>query len=607
VTANELTASELRGYLAQELPEYMIPSHFVRLERLPLNPNGKIDRDALPEPEGNLPTGVEYEAPRTEVEAKLVAIWQSVLGPGTIGIHDRFFDLGGDSIKAIQVAARLQNQGYKLEFKDIFQHSTIGELSGYVTPLVSRADQGAVLGHVGLTPIQHWFFEHRFEDKHHFNQSVMLYRKAGFDQRKLRCAFDRLVAHHDALRMTYQNEAPNIIQYNRGLEGEFYQVQVFDFSNDSEYRTKVESVANRLQREFNLSEGPLVKLGLFKTGEGDHLLLIIHHLVIDGVSWRILLEDLATGYQNDPTPLPLKTHSFREWSARLKEYGNSREFLNEKEYWINMERQNVAALPKRAPHVEEAEGRQNISFKLSPAATEKLLHQVHSAYNTQINDSLLVALGRAIRQTTGQDRVLLELEGHGREEILPGINVGRTVGWFTAIFPVLLDLSGSDEWDYHIKHTKENLRRIPNHGVGYGILKYLTNPEHKQELTCKLQPEISFNYLGQFDHDIATELFSLSPLAMGRQITTNYDKVRKPLDISGIVINGELIMSFDFDTNIYHPEMISALLENYQTALLDVIEYCVGKMTVELTPSDFEANDLSVAELEKILNRVNSL
>lgn len=609
IVANiEMTVNTLREYLSQELPDYMIPSYFVQVEKLPLTPNGKIDRKALPEPDGNLLlTGTDYEAPRCEVEDKLVEIWISVLGTSVVGINDSFFALGGDSIKAIQVSARLQNQGLKMELADLFQHPTIGELSKYVIPIVNLVFQGEVEGAVELTPIQCWFYQQNFTDKHQFNQSVMLYRKGGFDENKLFCVFDRIVSHHDALRMVYRNDGQNVIQYNKRFIEGLHHLKVFDFTSDVEYKSKIELIANQFQQEINMNQGPLFKFVLFKTAEGDHLLLIIHHLVIDGISWRILFEELAMGYTNDNAAFPLKSHSFKEWSIKLKEYSNSKELLREKRYWQKLEKQNAAISPKIQGNSDGSTVRRNIGFKLSSDATEKLLKQVNIAYNTEINEILLVAFGQAIQKTTGQEKIFIELEGHGREAIIPGMNINRTIGWFTSVFPVLLDMSCNSGLAYLIKNTKENLRQIPNHGIGYGILKYLTTPENKQDLSFNLNPEITFNYLGQFDQDIPSDIFDLSPLSMGIPVTSKFNKFKKPVEVVGTVINRELVLSFDFDPTIYHDVIITALSENYQTALLHIIEHCVNKTSVEFTPSDFEDGDLSIEELEKIVKQVTNL
>ena len=332
----DLTVTELRAHASEDLPAYMIPAHFVRLEQMPMTSNGKVDRKALPKPEGGLKTGAEYIAARNELEEKLVHIWQEVLGSDRIGIVDNFFDLGGDSIKGIQVASRLFNHGLQLEMKNLFRYPTIEELSGLVELVKRQISQETVTGEVGLTPIQRWFFDQRFESQHHWNQSVMLHKSDGFNSLALEKALRGLVQHHDA-RMVYEEKDGRMSGWGRGLEGEIYGFERFDFTDHADIELSIASEANRIQQSFDLSQGPLLKAALFQTVEGDHLLLAAHHLIVDGISWRILFEDLATSYAQalagEETSFQEKTDSFQYWSQRLTAYAESKELLQEIDYW----------------------------------------------------------------------------------------------------------------------------------------------------------------------------------------------------------------------------------------------------------------------------------
>ncbi|WP_155742162.1 AMP-binding protein, partial [Paenibacillus polymyxa] len=283
VAGQELGASELRSELGRELPSYMVPSYFVQLEQLPLTPNGKIDRKALPAPEGSLQTGVDYAEPRTAQERALVAVWESVLGLKTVGILDNFFDLGGDSIKAIQIASRAFQAGYKLDMKDLFQYPTIEALAPHMHEVRRMADQEEVSGETALLPIQHWFFAQERERPQHFNQAVMLYRAEGFDETAVRQAMDHLVKHHDALRTVFHQTSAGYTAWTRHVEeGTLYTLEMVDYRERAAYAEALEAKATEIQSSMDLSAGPLVKLGWFRTAEGDHLLIAIHHLVVDG-------------------------------------------------------------------------------------------------------------------------------------------------------------------------------------------------------------------------------------------------------------------------------------------------------------------------------------
>ncbi len=604
VTEEELTITELRDHLFRNLPDYMIPSYFVQLEKMPLSPNGKVDRKALPEPNGNIRTGVEYAAPRNDIEESVVKVWQEVLKVEKVSIKDNFFSLGGDSIKAIQILSQLRQYGLNLEMRDLFQYPTIEALSSYITVIKRKIDQGIVKGEAGLAPMQSWLFEQSFMDKQHFNQAVMLYGKNGFEEWIIRKVFSKLVERHDALRMVVKNMSGKEGLFNRGIEDELYSLETIDLSNNSKYRELIKEKAEEIQQSIDLKHGPLIKLGLFKTNIGDHLLIVIHHLVIDGVSWRIILQDLFSGYSqtlnNEEIRFADKTNSFKDWINALAVYANSRELLNEIEYWQKVEMTDIKSLPQDKVIKERRSGENNhIQCKLTKEETEKLLKQVNSAYNTEVNDILLTALALTITEWTGEGSVLVNLEGHGREEIIKEFDISRTVGWFTSLYPIVLNMSGEQDLAYKIKSVKESMRQIPNKGIGYGILKYMTSSENKGVLRCNLKPEINFNYLGQFDGDVNTQLFTVSDIAAGKSISPNMEDLYK-LDINGIVTKGRLTLNFMYHKGEYENSTITTLAEHFRKNLLDVIDHCVAIDVTEMTPSDFTLKDITIEGLEDL-------
>ncbi|MDR9801483.1 lichenysin non-ribosomal peptide synthetase LicA [Bacillus paralicheniformis] len=604
VVANEqLDTESLAWKLAQTLPDYMVPSFWVQLDELPVTANGKVDRRALPQPDVEAQTA-EYKAPLTETEQLLADIWQEVLGIDRIGITDNFFALGGDSIKGIQMASRLQQHGWKLEMKDLFQHPTIGELSAYVQAADDQPiDQNPVEGEVTLTPIQRWFFERRFTNEHHWNQSVMLHALTGFDPETAGKALSKLIEHHDALRMVYQRNGDGIVQYNRGLEETAVRPEVIRFNESgAELEAAVLKASNRIQSSIDLTEGPLLKAAIFKTDQGDHLLIVIHHLVVDGISWRILLEDFAAGYaqaeKGEPIILQDKTHSFAEYAARLEEYAGSKAFAKEIGYWQEIEQAETAALPKddeaedkRMRHTKTAE------FSLSKEETEQLMTKVHEAYNTEMNDILLTALGLALKEWTGQEDFIICLEGHGREDIIDGLNISRTVGWFTSQFPALIQMRHSGDIGYQIKQTKEELRHIPNKGIGYGIYRYLTEEGKKAK---PIKHDISFNYLGQFTEMADSGLFTRSTLPSGDPLSPETEKPNA-LDIVGYIEDGILTMSIAYHSLEYKESTVAAVAASFKTYLLQLIDHCLERDGGELTPSDLGDDELTLEELDKLM------
>ncbi|NBI30069.1 non-ribosomal peptide synthetase [Chengkuizengella marina] len=603
VLEKELSLLEVKEYLKERLPEYMVPSSFVFMDKLPLNPNGKIDRKALPEPKLNIEQ--EIIPPTTELEEILVEIWEKVLGVEPIGTHHNFFELGGDSIKAIQMVSKLNSQGYTVTVKDLFQNPEIIKLSKYVQLDKREANQAIVENDVELSPIQKWFFDSDFTDKHHFNQAVMLYRKDGFEVETLQKAFTNIIQHHDALRMVYPNHEGKLKQYNRGLEGPLFDLTVEELSENVEYEHHIAKTVERIHHSINLGQGPLVKLGLFKTNEGDHLLIVIHHLVIDGVSWRILFEDLTSTYmqlkRNETIQLPKKTDSYLKWSNELKKIANEIKFLKkEKAYWNKIESSNIIPIPKDNEQVErKGIDSQTYKFQLSVEETTKLLTNVHKAYNTEMNDILLCALGLSLKKWTGENQFMISLEGHGREEVIKDINIGRTIGWFTSIYPVRLNMKYSTNLSNQIKHLKEKLRQIPNKGIGYGMIKYLTSDDLKTKISSGINPEISFNYLGQFDTDVNTVSFESSPLSVGEEVSTNSER-QYVLDIISSVENGMLNVSITYDVNEYKSDTMIQFASYMQESLDHIIQHCVNKGFKEITPSDVGAKDLSIHGFESL-------
>ncbi|MGG1619718.1 condensation domain-containing protein, partial [Paenibacillus sp. NRS-1781] len=609
VAEREVSASELRSLLGEGLPNYMVPSFFVQLEHMPLTPNGKIDRKVLSVPEDSLQSGADYIEPRTALEQTLVSVWQAVLGTKRVGILENFFDLGGDSIKAIQVSSRLLQAGYKLEMKDLFQYPSVSLLSGHVHKASRTADQQTVSGAVTLTPIQQWFFGQQSEEPHYFNQSVMLYRSQGFDGAALRQTVAKIAEHHDALRTVFRQTEQGYEAWNRGLnEGELYSLDIVDLTNvadPEDVATAMEAKANAIQSSIRLDEGPLLKLGLFHCADGDHLLMAVHHLVVDGISWRIVFEDFAAGYgqvvRGDEIRLPLKTDSFLNWAERLSEYANSPAFESEREYWMNFAQTESVPLPK--DH-EITEGEHSlirdsemVTAVWSEQETRLLLQEAHRAYNTEVNDLLLTALGTALYNWSGQERVLVNLEGHGRESILSDIDITRTVGWFTSQYPVLLDVGSNVDIGQRIKRVKEDLRHVPYKGIGYGILKYLSQDVNLEALT--FQPDISFNYLGQFDQDLDNSDIVFSSHKGGEPISDS-TLLEQPLNVNGVITAGVLTLEIRYNSKVYHKKNVEKFAGLLQESLQEVIVHCAFKEQSELTPSDVLFKGLTLEQLEQL-------
>ncbi len=602
-----LSVQDLRRALAQRLPDYMVPSVFVLLEELPRLPNGKIDRGSLPAPDGVLvhSPGV-YTAPRTAIEQTLADIWQQVLGRKQLGIHDSFFELGGDSILAIQIVARANQAGLKLSPKLIFRHQTIADLAQVAVPAAASttALQGLATGQVPLTPIQRSFFEQQVVEPHHFNQSVLLEVKRPIKADVLQRVVEQLVLHHDALRLRFKRDdvTGEWRQFYGGVEAA-QQVRVEEIDGDL-----LETRATELQRGLNLEAGPLMRVALIGMPiGGQRLLIVIHHLAVDGVSWQILLDDLKRGIEQDQrgeqVSFGLKTTSYGQWSERLTEYAGRPEVRDELAYWSEVMRK-AARLPLPLDH-EGAErtigSSRSIVRQLEPDETRALLQEVPAAYHTQINDALLTALVEAIGKWSGEKRVAVEMEGHGREEFSDDLDLSRAVGWFTSLYPVVLEIEDADTPGDALKQVKEQLRRIPGGGIGYGVLRYLSD---ETELQGAGPVELSFNYLGQMDQVLDTDsLFDGAAEPTGPQ-RSERGRQRYALEVTAAVAGGKLTVQFTYNEHLHAAATIEDVSNEYIEALRELVRHCQSPEAGGFTPSDFPLINLNQADLDLALTEI---
>ncbi|MBE9224379.1 amino acid adenylation domain-containing protein [Phormidium sp. LEGE 05292] len=606
---------ELRLFLKEKLPNYMVPAAFVLLDKLPMTGNQKVDYRALPAPDFS-PTEDDFVAPRSTIEEKLAIIWSEILRIEKVGIHDNFFELGGDSILSIQVISRAKQAGIQIAPKQLFQYQRIAELAtvaGITRQL--KTQQGLVTGTVALTPIQQWFFEQKLAESNYFNQSVLLEVTLDLKPELLQQIVQQLFVHHDALRLRFVQEEENWRQINWDVE-DSVPFSVIDLSHLSpeEQERAIKATNAELQASLNLPTGPIAKVALFQLSKNQPnlLLFIIHHLAVDGVSWRILLEDLATAYQQiscgQVITLPAKTTSWQYWSDRLTEYAQSEAITQEIDYWLNESNFSFTKLPLDYPSNTEnntVASTSAVSLSLTEAETRVLLQEVPAKYNTQINDVLLTALMQSFAQWTGEHSLLIDLEGHGREDLFKDVDLSRTLGWFTTLFPVRLQLENIDHPREALKLIKEQLRRIPNRGIGYGILRYLhKNADVRKKLQALPQAEVSFNYLGQFDRVLlaSAELGTVKEFKAEQSLLNKRSHL---LGISGFIRGGMLEMTWAYSENVHKLSTIEDLAYGFMEALKTLITHCQSTEFKDYTPSDFAAARLNQQQLDKFMAKLN--
>ncbi|MBE9068367.1 amino acid adenylation domain-containing protein [Leptolyngbya cf. ectocarpi LEGE 11479] len=587
---------DLKTDLATKLPDYMVPAVVVPLRAFPLNANGKIDRQALPAPSRR--SDVEQTAASTAAEQTLVGIWQDLLRVDNIGIHDNFFELGGDSILSIQVIARANQAGLQLTPRQLFEHQTIAGLAAVAgTATAAKAEQGPISGVAPLTPIQHRFFEQAVNNRNHWNQALLLEVRESLNPDLLEQAFNHLIQHHDALRLRFQR------QDNRwqAVHGDHRPLSLrrIDAPGCADVETQIVTHANALQTSLNITDGPLMGAAWFDFGPtcSARLLVVVHHLVIDGVSWRVLLEDLQTVYgqlqSGVAIALPPKTTSFQQWGKHLVNYSQSLPQTQPS--------QNPAPLP-----LDFADGNNTVAsahtlaLSLDVAETQALLREVPKAYQSQINDVLLTALLQGMTKWTERSSLMIELENHGRDDFDGQLDLSRTVGWFTAIFPVQLTLPADPNPGAALMAIKEQLRR-PGRPLDYGVGRYLSGEE-----TTHPEPSLIFNYLGQFDSSLPeASLFGLAPESEGRSRDPKTRR-RHLLEINGRVLAGQLQLAWTYSDQCHRQETIAQVAEQTMAALRALIAHCTSNEAGGYTPSDFPQANLSQTALEQVLAQLQT-
>ena len=594
----------IKEELKETLPDYMVPAHLLFIERMPLTVNGKLDRKALPAPDASL-AQQNYVAPRTELEQRLVTIWQDVLRLERVGLTDNFFELGGDSIVSIQLVSRARQEGIRFTPKDLFECQTVQALAqtARLGDDTLTIDQGPAAGDMPLVPIQQWFFEQDIPASQHWNQSVLLAPRQALDADLLATALVALVNHHDALRLVFAPSTGTVTgTFGAVLEGPSTEMLWTAQVSDS---AQLQPLFEKAQRSLDLQNGPLLRAVLADLPGGEQrLLLVIHHLVVDGVSWRILFEDLQRLYnvarENAPVQLSTRTSSLKRWAERLQEHALTDAMQQQVGYWQTQ----LQGVPADLPDVRREDAQQvrhaaTVHCRLDQVTTRHLLQQAPAAYRTQVNDLLLTALARVIARWTGRADVLIQLEGHGREDLFEDIDLTRTVGWFTSLFAV--KLTAHAELPASIKGIKEQLRAVPQRGLGLGVLRYLGDQQTRKALQGLATPRITFNYLGQFDGSFDESDSLFRPVSENKGIERDESA---PLDnwltINGQVYNDTLELGWTFSEQMFDTGLIQRLADEFCVELREVVEHCVERPLQAFTPSDFPLTRLTQTQLDSL-------
>jgi amino acid adenylation domain-containing protein/non-ribosomal peptide synthase protein (TIGR01720 family) len=581
-------APELRDYLKGKLPEYMLPSALIVLQALPLTPNGKVDRRALPAP-GRARAGLkkDYMAPRTQTEEALVAIWGQTLGIERIGIYDNFFELGGNSLLVIRTVAKASKAGLAITTKQVFKHQTVAELAAAVGAVSLLAEQGLVSGLTPSAPGQRFVLSPSVLHPQYFNLAYFLDFRQVLNPTYLWRVVQELQIYHDALRLHIAPKDAALPLYTTAPTPDvpFYQVDLARLSREEKTQT-IFSIMAALQASLDLHTGPLFKAVLFNRGpaQSSIVLLLGHFLVADIESWQILVGDFLSGYQQmqekGVITYPPKPTSFQQWALRLNEYAQSPAAAQEYTYWLKEVTQQVPVLPRDYPEGSNTvESSQALEIDLSAEETSLLLHDVLHYYDTQMDAVLIMAIARAFEQWTGSPSLLVRLFSHGREPLFEDMDVSRTVGALATDFPVHIDVTTARNEADALRVVKAHLQQIPNHGIGYGILRVLGRSTEAESLRARREPEVVVNYIGEgFTEAPRSELEVEGPYT-GHYLDTQTDRTYT-FQITGRILDGKLHIQWDYSEHLHRHSTVEFIATQMIKALQALIAQCQARREI---------------------------
>jgi len=573
-----MDTQRIRGELQRLLPDYMLPHAYVEIEKIPLNANGKVNPKALPEPDSGRLKKV-HRKPVGDVEKIIAEIWSQVLGMDQIDTTDNFFDIGGDSMMLLQIVAEAAQKGITIRSRQMFENQTIRDLAN----VVERKDQSAgisakaVTGDVPLTPVQRRFFTLTEENRSHERICFLLDISNSLDVTTFSKALSVILDHHDLLRARYKQDNKRAWTQSISSEKETAVVECCSYADMAE----VEHHVGQVVKKLDLFKGPLIRAVYYQGGEHkkDLLFFVIHHLVFDVYAIHILMEDLFNTYmqiaERKKIALPPKTTSYQKWAGLLAAYANSSELLKEKDYWLSLSQANIPRIPIDFPNGKNIwSSVSKLNEPLSRSATHRLLRAMPGNFGIQIHEALIGAVSAAIAEMTQDSAVLLELAGHGRENLFQNADVSRTIGWFSAFYPVLIEVPGDADAKQKTMRIAQQLKSVPNNGIGFGIMRYLTDDEEVRESLGKITfPEVTVNYQGQFD--ALTSKTSLVDMNSDVDVIKHawdpeFERPQK-LQIVGIVMNHSLNISIEYSRNQYMEETIKKILQRITSFLYRLV------------------------------------
>ncbi|HWV69855.1 condensation domain-containing protein, partial [Chitinophaga sp.] len=600
-SAAMLDEAELNAWLSDFLPEYCIPSVYSYRPVFTFNANGKLDRNALIQ-----------EAPHRRADKKtdngvlskkellVLGICQSVLGTGSLSIHSSFISLGGDSIKAIQLQARLAREEYFVGVADILSAPSLKSLcSAIILMEQQRLATEPATGDILLTSVQQQFFSTAFTNPDFFLQGITLVSGQRFDKQLVADAFHHLQAHHDALRTVFRMETDTVTAFIPVEVTPVTPVYIEITENDT--AATLLDITGRLRREISISKKQLFRMAVVNTKNAGYLVMVAHHLIVDILSWRILAEDFVHLYDQlkaGKHPQPgRKTSSVKKWGEALHGFSRRKDVLETMKHWMRGSGGEPPASPA-APVKWGAYKRTGV--KISRETTKILLSELCPGYKVSMPDIILYILTKSYQVLTDQQYLCVAMEGHGRERIIPDIELNRTVGWFTAIYPVRFEVPAAELSVQGLMNVRDRMQQVPHKGLSYGALRYLSeDPLIRQQLSGN-QSDILFNYMSEPDavgiHNSQVSYY----LHSDEQVMHTDNVVGFNMIVSAIIRQHQLELNFDYDSTKYAEQDMNRLTRKMEEFTAQLVSICYHSEIDAGMLADFSDGDLTIAELDKI-------
>lgn len=589
----KIDPDDLKAFLSQSLTEYMVPTNYMQLDKMPMTPSGKIDRKSLPEPK--LISSNAYVEPETEAEKTVAESMGKILGSAEpVGALDNFFELGGDSIKAIRMVSLIRQAGYRIQVSDIMNRKTV---RGIASTIVREETAVAIsaepfIGAVQDTAIVRYFKYLELPDPHHYCQATLWSLQEPCTKDLLQRAINAVAQQHDLLRAVYRDDGLFVCPADATPI-----LQEFAVNSAAE----ITELCGKLQASINMSES-LLNIALIHEGERNYLFMAAHHLIIDGVSWRIIASDLeialAAVKQDEQIALPMKTNTYNDYAKALQSYRNSYKLAQEIPYWTKVQQELLSM-----PVSHEKDYRREIlhvSAEMDEAATRNFIRANFGMMNANINDALLTAVCLSYATMSGEKNVSVQLEGHGREDIGDFLITDRTVGWFTSIYPVIFKNIGGELPDTFVK-VKESLHRVPNKGVGYNVLRFIEGENNFPDAGDSIAL-LGFNYLGEMDTEQAAEgsLLGTTDIPVGSALSTR-NNYGNDLSLNALVEGGKFGLDVAYNSDIYNREQIEGFVRDIFKNMTEVANYLAHLTEKQYTASDLGETEWSEREFRRVL------